>query len=155
MLAVGRPAVEAKYHLTPFASCKSGDFCFFVGNPLSAIVGTNAAVFSGGTGVYPQGGLGSACVVYLTHDGAGWHYLNSACAQNPGFWPGVGDHVFVSSSCANVRTAPGLSSTVLSCLNANTEVNVDSAPVLADGHIWWHLAGRGWMAHDYLVAPNL
>lgn len=155
MLAVGRPAVEAKYHLIPFATCKNGDTCFIVGNPLSAIVGTDAAVFSGATGLFPQGGLGSACVVYLSHDSAGWHYVNSACAQNSGFWPGRDDHVFVSSGCANVRTTPGLTSKVVSCLPANTVVSVDSAPVFADGHIWWHLAGRGWMAHDFLVAPNL
>jgi len=22
--------------------------------------------------------------------------------------------------------------------------------VYAEAHVWWHLTGRGWMAHDYL-----
>jgi hypothetical protein len=33
--------------------------------------------------------------------------------------------------------------------------NFDSAPVYADGHIWWHLgAFEGWMAHDFLLAAK-
>ena len=60
------------------------------------------------------------------------------------------DQVHVSG-CANVRDAPGLSSHILVCLPNGTIVDVDSAPTYADGHIWWHLARRGWMAHDYLT----
>jgi hypothetical protein len=32
-------------------------------------------------------------------------------------------------------------------------VDVDSAPLYTDGKIWWHLSGKGWMAHDFLIAP--
>ena len=155
MLNVGRPAVEAKYHLKPIASCKNGDACFIVRNPLDAIVGTEAAVFTGSIGLYPNGGLGCGVLVVLSHDSTGWHYVNSGCVQNSGFMPGPGDHVFVSGGCANVRTSPNLSATVLACLPAQTQVDVDSAPLYADSHVWWHLAGRGWMVHDYLLAPNL
>jgi hypothetical protein len=155
MLSVGRPAVEAKYGLKPIATCRNGDNCFIVRSPLVAIVGTNAGVFSGSIGLYPDGGLGCGVLVFLSYDSTGWHYVNSGCVQNGGFWPGVIDQVFVSSGCANVRTSPSLSATVLACLPAHTQVSVDSAPVYADAHIWWHLAGRGWMVHDYLLAPNI
>jgi hypothetical protein len=155
MLSVGRPAVEAKYSLKPIATCRNGDSCFIVQNPLVAIVGTNAGVFSGSLGLYPNGGLGCGVLVFLSYDSAGWHYVNSGCVQNPGGIPGTFDHVFVSSGCANVRSSPSLSATVLACLPAQTQVDVDSAPVYADSHIWWHLAGRGWMAHDYLLAPKI
>jgi hypothetical protein len=57
--------------------------------------------------------------------------------------------VFVSG-CANYITTPSLTATVLGCLANGTVVNVDSAPVYVDAHVWWHLTGRGWMADDYL-----
>ncbi len=155
MLAAARPSVESKYRLKPIATCQNGDSCFIVSNPLLAIVGTNAAVFGGAIGVYPQGGLGCGVLVFLSQDSAGWHYVNSGCVQNSGFLPGKLDHVFVSSGCVNVRTSPSMNGSVLACLPANTEVEVDSAPVYADSHIWWHLAGRGWMVHDFLIAPNI
>jgi hypothetical protein len=47
-----------------------------------------------------------------------------------------------------------LTAKVLGCLGNGTLVDVDSAPVYRDKHIWWHLAGRGWMAHDFLVDPK-
>ena len=155
MLAVARPAVEAKYGLKPIATCKTGDRCFVVDSWPIAIVGTEAGVFSGRIGAYPSGGLGCSALVFVSHDSAGWHYVNSGCVQNPGFMPGKDDKVFVTSGCANVRTSPSLSSSVIVCLRGGTPVSVVSAPVFADGHIWWHLAGGGWMAHDYLVAPNI
>ncbi|OLE50502.1 MAG: hypothetical protein AUI36_19285 [Cyanobacteria bacterium 13_1_40CM_2_61_4] len=37
------------------------------------------------------------------------------------------------------------------CATRGTVVDVDSAPVYLDGHIWWHLSGRGWMAHEFLT----
>ncbi|HET7419686.1 MAG TPA: SH3 domain-containing protein [Candidatus Dormibacteraeota bacterium] len=155
MLGIGRPAVEAKYSLKLIATCKTGDRCFVVDDPLLAIVGTEASVFAGRIGAYPLGSLGCNALVFMSHDSAGWHYVNSGCVQNTGFLPGKEDHVFVPTGCANVRTAPSLSASVVACLAANTLVEVDSAPVYADSHIWWHLAGRGWMAHDFLVAPNI
>src|SRR5690349_11695401 len=77
MLAAARPSVESKYGLKPIAMCQNGDSCFIVRNPLLAIVGTNAAVFGGAIGRYPQGGLGCGALVFLSQDSAGWHYVNS------------------------------------------------------------------------------
>ncbi len=76
------------------------------------------------------------------------------------FWPDVGsiDYVFVPvGSCANLRAAPGLSSKVVGCLPADTMVTVDGGPdyvierAPAISHLWWHIQGKGWMAHDFLV----
>jgi hypothetical protein len=154
MVAAGKAGAEAELRLPDWSQCTAGQACFRVSEPSKAMVGTEAGAFAAGTGQYPTGGLGAFCVVFVSHDSRGWHYVNVACAQNPGFMPGPEDHVYVSSGCANVRTTPSLSGTVVACLVTNTVVQVDSAPVFADGHIWWHLANRGWMAHDFLVQPN-
>jgi hypothetical protein len=75
---------------------------------------------------------------------AGWHFVNARCTQASGDVPGPQDFVYVSG-CANVRTAPGFSGTVIACVANGTLVDVDSAPVYSDSKIWWHLAGRvGW-----------
>jgi hypothetical protein len=152
MLAAGAPAIEKALGMKDWSVCSNGQACFKAGPAAAAMVGTNAAVFDGEYGLYPGGGLGAACWVFVYHDTSGWHYLNSGCAQNPGFVPGssdTGTHVFVTG-CANFRATPALTGKVLGCLGNRTIVNVDSAPVYQDGHIWWHLTGRGWMAHDYL-----
>lgn len=151
MIAVGRPAAEAELGLPDPSRCSATQLCFQVSNPSLAMVGTNAGTFSGDMFCKTPCG-GSPCRVFLFQDASGWHYVNARCAGNTGFMPGTGDEVFVSS-CANVRNAPALSAPVVVCLKAGSPVDVDSAPVYADGHIWWHLACRGWMAHDFLVAP--
>lgn len=133
MIAAGKPAAQRDL---------AG---FQVGNPSRSMVGTNAGTFYGTV-------TGTGCWVFLYQDATGWHYVNARCAQASGYIPGPQDQVRVSG-CANVRDAAGLSSRVTACLPNGTIVDVDSAPVYTDGHIWWHLTGRGWMAHDYLVAP--
>jgi hypothetical protein len=154
MIAVGKPAIEADYGWPDWSACVNGQQCYEVGSPSRAMVGTNAGTFYGIYGQYPGGGLGSPCWVFLFEDAGGWHYVNAGCAQARGYVPGPGDRVFVNPGCANVRDAPGLSAKVLACLNNGTVVDVDGAPTFVDGHIWWHLAGHGWMAHDFLVAPK-
>jgi len=154
MVAVGRAGAEADLKLKDWSNCTAGEACFKVNSPSLAMVGTNAAAFGAGTGLYPGGGLGSFCVVFVFSDATGWHYSNVSCAQNPGYMPGPADHVTVSSGCANARTDPSATAKVVACLPSNTEVAVDSAPVFADSHIWWHLAGRGWMAHDFLALSS-
>lgn len=152
MIAAGAPGVEKALGMKDWSVCSNGQTCFKASTASAAMVGTNAGVFDGGFGLYPGGGLGAACWVFVYSDSLGWHYLNSGCAQNDGFVPGSSDtgaHVYVTG-CANVRATPGLTGKVLGCLGNRTSVNVDSAPVYQDGHIWWHLTGRGWMAHDYL-----
>jgi hypothetical protein len=152
MVAAGAPAVEKALGYKDWSVCTKGQTCFKFSTAASAMVGINAGVLDGGYGLYPEGGLGAACWVFVDQDSNGWHYVDSGCAQNSGFVPGSsasGAHVFVTG-CANFRSAPGLSSKVLGCMGTGTTVDVDSAPAYVDGHIWWHLAGRGWMAHDYL-----
>ena len=156
MIAVGRPGFEADWGYKDYASCTSEDLnCFQVGNPSRAMVGTDAGSFYGNYGAGPGyiGGGGAGCWVFVYRDSGGWHYVNGRCAQATGTLPGIQDLVYVSG-CANVRSSPGLSSKVFGCLANGTVVDVDSAPVYSDGHIWWHLARRGWMAHDFLVAPK-
>ena len=131
MIAVGQPAAERD---------QPG---FQVGNPSRAMVGTKAGTFYGP-------GPGAGCFVFLYQDASGWHYVNVRCAQATGNIPGPQDLVKVSG-CANVRDAPGLNSRVIACLPNGTTVDVDSAPIYVDGHIWWHLAGRGWMVHGNLT----
>ena len=115
------------------------------------MVGTDAGSFHGGSSC-PTFCGGAACWVFLYRDAAGWHYVNARCAQDMGYVPGRQARVWVTG-CANFRAAPALTATVLGCLGNGTYVDVDSAPVYKDGHIWWRLAGRGWMAHDFLVSP--
>jgi len=156
MIAVGRPAFEADWGYKDYSTCTANDHnCFEVFNPSRAMVGTMAGAFAGNIGNGPggQGGGGAFCVVFLYEDASGWHYVNGRCDQATGYTPGIQDRVFVTG-CANVRDAPGLSSKVVGCLSNGTYVDVDSAPVYLDKHIWWHLAGKGWMAHDYLLAPK-
>jgi hypothetical protein len=152
MSAIGAPAIEKALGYKDWSACSNGENCYRVSPEPSGMVGTDAGVLNGGFGQYPGGGLGAACWVFLFRDSAGWHFLNFACAQNPGFIPGssdTGTHVFVNG-CANYRTTPSTTATVVGCLAKGTVVNVDSAPVYAEAHVWWQLTGRGWMAHDYL-----
>jgi len=152
MSTAGAPAIEKALGYNDWSVCSNGENCYRVSPEPSGMVGTDAGVLNGGYGQYPGGGLGAACWVFLYRDSGGWHFLNYACAQNPGFTPGsadTGTHVFVSG-CANYRTSPSLTAKALGCLANGTVVNVDSAPVYAEVHVWWHLTGRGWMAHDYL-----
>jgi len=152
MSAIGAPAIEKALGYKDWSVCSAGDNCFRVSPEPSGMVGTDAGVLNGGFGQYPGGGLGAPCWVFLYKDSGGWHFLNFACAQNAGFTPGsaaVGTHVF-ASGCANYSMTPSLTATVVGCLAKGTVVNVDSAPVYAQAHVWWHLTGDGWMVHDYL-----
>lgn len=141
IVAVGIPAAEADLGVS-----------ITLDSPPKIAVGTNAARLFGAKSCQTVCDV-SGCSVYLFEDSAGWHYLNAGCHQISGSDPSNFDHVFVAG-CANVRDAPGLSANVVACLINAVVVNIDSAPVYLDGHIWWHLAGRGWMAHDFLLGPE-
>jgi hypothetical protein len=153
MIAAGKAAFEKAYGLKDVSACGSGDDCFAVSNPSQATVGTNAGWFHGDEHQYPSGG-GSGCWIYLYRHASGWHYLNGRCAEVTGYVPGPQDRVYVTTGCARVRDIPSLSGKVVDCLIKGVVVDVDSAPVFADGYIWWHLQGRGWMAHDFLIWPK-
>jgi hypothetical protein len=152
MVAAGKAAFERAYGLKDVSACGSGDDCFSVANPSGATIGSNAGYFRGES--HHFNGAGAGCVVYLRQDASGWHFVNGRCAQATGYLPGPLDRVYVPSACARVRELPSLSGKVLDCLPRGYVVNVDSPPVYADGYIWWHLQGRGWMAHDFLLWPK-
>ena len=115
---------------------------------------------------------------YLWQDSAGWHVLDTNCAQAPGYTPSLsqgGSYAFVfgptSPGCASVHSSPNHASTVVGCLpfgststtgfGENTQYTIDQGPTytaetdpasgLPEGTIWWHLQGQGWLTQDYLV----
>ena len=152
MIRAGRKPATAYLHLGDSDSCAPQQECLFTDEAYGAI-GIHAGWFHGGSGC-PQGCGGAGCWIYLFEDASGWHFVNAACAQAPGSVPGALDLVRVSGGgCANVRSEPGTKSKVVGCIADHTTVDVDSAPVYTDGKIWWHLSGKGWMAHDFLIAP--
>ena len=152
MIKAGKKPAEAYLHLGDEASCAPQQECLSTVDAYGAI-GIHAGWFHGASGC-PQGCGGAGCWIYLFEDGSEWHFVNAACAQAPGDTPGAQDLVRVSGGgCANVRSEPGTNSKVVGCLPDHTMVDVDSAPVYTDGKIWWHLSGKGWMAHDFLIAP--
>jgi hypothetical protein len=152
MIAAGKAGIEHELGLSD--TCSSGQFCFQVASPSRAEVGTNAGTFYG-TKRCASGCAGgdAGCYVFLSHDAAGWHYVNGRCVTAVEQIPSAVDQVYTDSGCVNVRDAPSLTGRVVDCLANGTQVLVDDAPAFAGGHIWWHLYCRGWMAHDFLVAP--
>jgi len=144
-------------------TCSADQACFALGPEVD---GAAAAYFTGqwrsaGSQMIP-------CWFYVFRDAAGWHYLNKGCARNGTVIPALGlddtVQVFGGVGCANVRSTLGLNGGVLGCLPSGKTVTIDGGPNFVDdvrasdqahiGHIWWHLKGRGWMAHDFLV-PGL
>lgn len=63
---------------------------------------------------------------------------------------------YITTNNVNLRSAPGLSSTIYRQLNKNYEVLVDyrnNASVYADGHTWVKVTYgslKGWVAEEYL-----
>jgi hypothetical protein len=59
-----------------------------------------------------------------------------------------------STDCVNVRDAPGPKGAVVGCVKSGTVVQIDGGPVYSPmasiNGVWWHLAGRGWIADTYL-----
>ena len=152
MIAAGKKPAEAFLHLGDSDSCGQQQSCLFTDHSQGSI-GINAGRFTAEQGC-PGGCGGAGCVVYLYEDAGGWHFVNAGCAQSPGYLPGAQDLVRVSGGgCANVREEPGTRGRVVACLPDQTQVDVDSAPVYTEGKIWWHLKAKGWMAHDFLIAP--
>ena len=153
MAAIGWPAIKNEYGLKDRSVCVNGEQCIDTNDP-RAMVGTNAGTLYGQSGQGPGLFFPRECWLFLYKDLEGWHYFNGRCTPYGAQVPGAGDHVFVAG-CANYRSAPSLSAKVLGCLANHTSVDINSAPVYADRHIWWHLARyEGWMAHDYLLVPK-
>ena len=125
----------------------------------SEMDGVHAAYFRAHLG---SSSVSALCLLYTVQDSAGWHFLNMACAgpESGGSFPDVGeiDYVFVAAgTCANVRAEPGLSGRIVGCLRAGTTVTIDGGPNYvvepppSISHLWWHIQGLGWMAHDFLA----
>jgi hypothetical protein len=148
MIAAGKPVAEQRLAIPDCGSASpgAGHDCFTtsLGGP-DAFVGPNAGYFHGSR-------FGSGCWVYLYLDAAGWHFLDVRCGQAVGSLPRVDQDDAVNvSGCANIRSQPSLQSQVLACVPNGTLVHISGGLVYQDGHLWWLLQGRGWMAHDSLV----
>jgi len=153
MISAGKDPAEKELGLGDGANCPAGKDCLWV-DQATGTIGVNAGLFHAREGCASGCFGGSGCWVFLYQAAGAWHYVNAHCAQATGEIPGPDSIVYVSG-CANVRDNPGSSGKVVTCLSNGTQVNVDSAPLYTDGKIWWHLAGKGWMAHDFLVAPKV
>jgi hypothetical protein len=138
------------------ATCPVNRACITIGKEHD---GALSAYFNGEGG---SNGDVLTCLTYVAHDPAGWRGVRSQC---PAYFPVVGQVGFVwlggvtPGSCgANVRSTPGPTGKVTTCLQHHTRVSIDAGPSYApmsttDG-IWWHLAGRGWMADNFLIFPE-
>lgn len=129
----------------------------------SQVDGTNAAYFRGWLG--SSGGFGGVCFIYTIAD-SGWHFLDIVCAgpESGVSWPDRGEFDYVQitgGGCANVRDTPSLRGRVVACLPAGTTVTLDDGPnyvvepqpsgQASVSHVWWHISGKGWIVHDFLV----
>jgi hypothetical protein len=132
------------------STCPANHACRSIGEEHDGI---QAAYFVGAAG--SNADL-LACVTYVYKDSSGWRGLRWHCRPDSVF-PAVGQSGRVllgkgETSCVNVRTSPA--GAVVGCLNPGTAVRVDDGPVYLPmasmNGMWWHVAGKGWMADDYL-----
>ena len=101
----------------------------------------------------PAQGQNSQCISYVSRDvpAGQWNEVGVMCGPTGGRMPRVGANAIVNvTGCANVRVIPQIGQ-VASCLANGTQVTIDDGPVNVQGTLWWHIAGRGWMAHQLLV----
>lgn len=149
-LQASLPGLEAitglKYQSGP---CPPNAPCLHLVNQTT---GVNAAALQFATAA----SAGRACEAFVYRDPTGWHYLNAVCALPDQLAPVVGQAatVHIPGDCAKVRIAASLGARVADCLKDGTPVRVDGGPDYADGKLWWHLQGRGWMAHDFLLGAS-
>jgi N-acetylneuraminic acid mutarotase len=153
------PAAAAEAGTLAYLRLQDMSACFRVDtSPLDAgRTGQDAVYFARSVHcqVDASGGPGFALVVYVVHGPEGWHYLDARGTQSPGFVPTVGDSLTLRlGGCANVRAAPSTSAQVATCLASGSTVTIDGGPNYGDGHLWWHLAGRGWMAHEVVTCTG-
>jgi hypothetical protein len=111
----------------------------------------------------PPQGQNVQCISYVSREQAAgpWSVVGVSCGPIGGPMPQHGAPASVKvSTCANVRAVP--LGQVLACLPNGTSVTIDDGPVNVQGtlatsnvHVdpsfWWHLAGRGWIAHQLLT----
>jgi hypothetical protein len=140
-------AVEAKTGLKYSTRCSTTSACLSIAGQT---IGKDAAAI---VFVTAKSG-GRQCVAYVYQKSGAWYLLDAACALPGQVSPLVGHDatVRVSGSCANLRDAASLEARVVTCLGDGATVHVNGGPVYADGFMWWQ-TDKGWMAHDFLVAP--
>jgi hypothetical protein len=97
-----------------------------------------------------------ACLTYVFKEAAAWEYLESRCEGDHLISPYVGSavQVHVPTGCANIRATPRLGAALVGCVPNGTRAGIDDGPTFADGRLWWHLTGNGWMAHDFLLVDE-
>lgn len=141
-------AVQSKTGLKYSTSCEGTAACLSL---TGQNLGQGAAAFVFATAKTG----GRECVSYVVQNNGKWQPLGSVlCALPNQVSPVVGRDatVHVPGNCANVHAAPSLQGGVVTCLYDGTAVHVDGGPTAADGLVWWHTS-KGWIAHDFLVAP--
>lgn len=142
------------------SSCSTNIACvWFTGN----VTGTAAVYFAGEAG---SNSALQSCAFYLVSFMSAWHTLDWRCRDGSTPFPAVSStgavqFLFGETGCVNVRAAPSTSAKVVQCLPPGTAVTIDGGPVYAPPartafqvsflDLWWHLAGRGWMVHQYLL----
>ena len=131
------------------SQCPQNLACMSLGRE---VAGTGADYFLG------QAGSNTdlvACGAYVVGSGDSFVALRRACGAR--VWPDVGAVGTVNlglgaTGCAHVRTTPG--GAVVGCVGAGASVKVDggpyAAPLAGSDGVWWHVAGKGWMADDFL-----
>jgi hypothetical protein len=116
-------------------------------------------------------GLYRTCTTYAMADPSGIFYriVDFNCRRVAEAFPVLGgtgqlaysDKVEPEPKCVNFHASPDLTSRVLTCLPINTGVTIDRGPVYTPQaspnphdpslNYWWHVAGKGWVVHHYLV----
>ena len=128
----------------------------------------------GHAATYFTGAAGSnqdvqTCAFYLVNE-SGWRPLDFRCGTASTPFPSIGSSGRVllgmgETGCVNVHAAPGLLAKVVACLNDGTRVQLDDGPYFlleanatlnppSTKNYWWHIAGKGWMVHQYLYAAS-
>lgn len=142
-------------------------------------VGNRAVVTDGPVNLRSAAGIGNSMVAVLqtgdtmtvtggpaAADGYTWYQVNtdtgstgwvaSAFIQKRGY--ANGDVVIVNTDSLNVRSAPGLNSTVLDTVYQGTTAVITGGPTTADGRDWYKIdvsgVVSGWVAGDYLAGSD-
>ena len=137
-----------------FSQCPVNDACVALQDRHD---GTRAAYFIAEAGSNTETVI---CAVYVFRDASGWQPLNTACGPYPAPGKSV-SATLIGPGCINVRANPGYTNRIVACLPVGTTVAIDGGPVFVQeatasdagnlNRLWWHLAGRGWMVHQYLT----
>jgi hypothetical protein len=118
------------------------------------------------------------CAIYLVKNSSGWQGLGgnvfstAVCSLTGSPFPGVGESGQIQmalgeTGCVNVHSAPSLSANVVGCMAKGTDVAIDDGPAYVPAKpplpqsdlpwaldYWWHIAGKGWVVHAYLLTRH-